>query len=86
MISIQPLAPERLIRRCDAEQFQYRLQDQEIEISYRRFYPQEEGKLVDVFQNSNIGLLVFGTTESHLGSFSIQGLLELLDVPVLVIR
>lgn len=63
-----------------------RLQDQEIEISYRRFYPEEEGKLVDMFQNSNIGLLVFGTTKSHLASFSIQSLLELLDVPVLVIR
>jgi nucleotide-binding universal stress UspA family protein len=63
-----------------------RLQDQEIEISYRRFYPEGEDKLVDMFQKSNIGLLVFGTTESHLASFSIQGLLELLDVPVLVIR
>jgi nucleotide-binding universal stress UspA family protein len=62
------------------------LQDQEIEISFRRFYPHEKDKLVETFQKLEIGLLVFGTSDSHLASLLTQPMLELLDVPVLVIR
>jgi nucleotide-binding universal stress UspA family protein len=62
------------------------LRDQQIEISYRRFYPVDEDKLADVLQTSDAGLLVVGITDSHLPADTMQYLLERLDAPLLIIR
>ncbi len=62
------------------------LRDQEIEISYRRFYPADEDKLIDVLQTSDAGLLIVGIIDSHLSADTMQRLLEGLDVPLLIIR
>ena len=62
------------------------LVDQEIEISYRRFYPADEDRLVNVLQTSDAGLLIVGITDSHLSANTMQHLIERLDVPMLIIR
>lgn len=62
------------------------LHEAAIEISYRRFFPAEKDKLVEVVGKSKVGLLVLGVTDSELPEETIQALLEELDDPVLVVR
>jgi hypothetical protein len=59
---------------------------QELEISYRRFYPSDMERLIDFLQKSNVGLLIVGVSDSHLSGATIQGLLEQLEMPILIIR
>jgi nucleotide-binding universal stress UspA family protein len=62
------------------------LVDQDIEISYRRFYPAEDDRLVKVLQTSDAGLLIVGITDAHLSANTMQNLIERLDVPLLIVR
>jgi nucleotide-binding universal stress UspA family protein len=62
------------------------LRDQELEISYRRFYPSDIERLIDFLQKSDVGLLIVGVSDSHLAEETTQGLLECLEKPILIIR
>jgi hypothetical protein len=62
------------------------LSDQEIEISFRRFYPSEMNRLIEFLQKTNLGLLVVGVSDSQFVESAMQSLLELVERPILIVR
>ncbi len=62
------------------------LREEELEISYRRFYPTEDDSAVDVLQASSNSLLIIGVEGSRLSEETIQRLLESLEAALLIIR
>lgn len=62
------------------------LGDQELEISFRRFYPSDINRLIDFLQKSHLGLLIVGVADAHLAEPAMQSLLELVERPILIIR
>lgn len=63
-----------------------RLGEQELEISYRRFYPADMNRLIKFLQESNLGLLIVGVADTQLAEPEMQSLLELIERPILIIR
>ena len=62
------------------------LREEELEISYRRFYPDEDDSAVDVLQASNSCLLIIGVEDSKLTEGTIPRLLERIEVALFIIR
>jgi nucleotide-binding universal stress UspA family protein len=62
------------------------LGDQELEISFRRFYPSEMNRLIDFLQKTSLGLLVVGVSDSQFAESAMQSLLELVERPILIVR